>query len=147
MFNRVMPFYGLLKVIFNLSFRSLISVDAAAPVKEMRITDTRIGILSRKFSSSGSRSRIVLSEDELIVVLVHLGDVVLQQLLRILLALWSLYKWLLLNGSWHGRRHEGGRVYRHEVFKIDFQLYFNRALFSSVTWEPVLDCLGKDSRV
>jgi hypothetical protein len=78
MFNRVMPFHGLLKVIFNLSFRSLISVDAAAPVKEMRIADTRIGILSREFSSSSSRSRIVLSEDKLIVVLVHLGDVVLQ---------------------------------------------------------------------
>ena len=108
MLNGIMPFNGLLKVILNLNLRSLISVDAAAPVKDVRITDTRSGILSGKLSSRGSRSRIILSENELVVVLIHLGDVVLEQLFRTLLALRSIYRWLILGDSWLGRRHKSG---------------------------------------
>lgn len=94
-------------VIIDLTYvRPVISIVAVASVEEVGITYTRCGLLSRKLSSRGARSTI-LPENKLVIILIHLSDVVLQQLFRGLLVLRSLCLLLIKSMAWLGRRHEG----------------------------------------
>lgn len=148
--NRIESFersWSLLEVLLDIILiRLLVSFKAISSVEKVWITNARCAI--RKLASflNSTNSVIVLSEDELVVVLVHLSDVVLQQLFRVLLAFLGNSRRVNILSVFCGWWHEGRRIYRHDILYSDSELNLHRAELRSVTRKPVFDCLSKDSR-